>query len=322
MPIHSLGYRSWSGHLSTAGSRWQVIAGIGIRRAWQSAWLRRIVFFAWVPGVLMAMLIYGFEQSIAEGSPQAFMFSGLIQEFLGHGSVESFRDRMPNTMPDAEQLAVHRHQFWCSLLQFLYERSQALLLIPVIGITAPPLISQDIRSRAFLLYFSRPISRTQYILGKIAAVACYVVVISFLPGMMLYITGILLSPDVSIILDTVDIPLRIITATAVMVVPTTCLGLMLSSLTTESRFASFAWFSVWIFGMFSNVVTSQFTTANSDSPLQMLSLFHVIADVQGWLLDTRPDIETDIVGPASVLVVVTVVSLSILYRRVSAPMNV
>ena len=65
MPIHNLGYRRWDGPLSSAGSRWTVIAGIGIRRAWQSTWLRRIIFFAWVPGVLMAMLIYLFEQSIA-----------------------------------------------------------------------------------------------------------------------------------------------------------------------------------------------------------------------------------------------------------------
>jgi len=322
MPIHSLGYRSWEGPLSSENSRWTVIAAIGIRRAWQSMWLRRIVFFAWVPGVIMAMMIYLFEQAIAKGNPSAFAYSGLIDMFLGRIDSESLRRSVASSTQMSQDLVAYRHQFWCSLLQALYQRSQVIVLILVVGITAPPLISQDMRSRAFLLYFSRPISRTQYILGKAATIACYVLVISFLPGMTLYVAGVLLSPDISIVLDTWDIPLRVVGATITMVVPTTCLGLMLSSLTTETRFASFAWFSVWVFGLVSNVVTSAFVATGGDTPLQMLSLFHVIADVQGWLLDVRPDTEIDIFGPVSVLIAVTVVSLTVLYKRVSAPMNV
>jgi ABC-2 type transport system permease protein len=322
MPIHSLGYRNWEGPLSLRNSRWTVIAAIGIRRAWQSMWLRRIVFFAWVPGAIMAMLIYLFEQAIANNNPSAFVYSGLVDMFLGRVDGDTLRRNAATAAQMSQDLVAYRHQFWCSLLQALYQRSQVIVLILVVGITAPPLISQDMRSRAFLLYFSRPISRTQYILGKAAAIACYVLVISFLPGITLYVTGILLSPDISIVLDTWDVPLRVVGATITMVVPTTCLGLMLSSLTTETRFASFAWFSVWIFGLFSNVVTSTFVATGGETPLQMLSLFHAIGDVQGWLLDVRPDTEFDVVGPVSVLITVTIVSLTVLYKRVSAPMNV
>lgn len=322
MPIHSLGYRNWSGPLSSAKSRWTVIAGIGIRRAWQSMWLRRIVFFAWVPGVLMAFLIYLFEQAAAEGHASAFMYSGLVEMFLGRGDREAIRESIAAAGGTAEDLYAYRHQFWCSLLLVLYQRTQAIMLIAVVGITAPPLISQDMRSRAFLLYFSRPISRTQYICGKAATVACFILVISLLPGMLLYCTGVLLSPDISIVLDTWDIPLRVVAATATMVIPTTCLGLMLSSLTTETRFASFAWFSVWIFGMFAYLVTSSFVNSGTSSPTEMLSLFQVISAVQAWLLDVQSETPVDIVFPVSVLVMVTVVSLTILYKRVSAPLRV
>lgn len=322
MPIHNLGYREWSGPLSSPGSRWRVIAGIGIRRAWQSMWLRRIVFFAWVPGVLMAMLIYLFEQAASEGQAEAFMYNGLVRMFLGSGDRSAIRDSIAASGGAAQDIFRYRHEFWCSLLQVLYQRSQAIMLIPVVGITAPPLISQDIRSRAFLLYFSRPISKTQYICGKAATVACYVLVISMLPGMLLYITGVLLSPDISIVADTWDIPLRVLGATATMVIPTTCLGLMLSSLTTETRFASFAWFAVWIFGMFAHLVTSSFVSGNGDSPMELLSLFHVISDVQGWLLDVHDGTGTDIVAPLAVLFAVTLVSLTVLFKRVSAPLKI
>ncbi|MCH2203391.1 MAG: ABC transporter permease [Fuerstiella sp.] len=322
MPIHSLGYREWNGPLSSAESRWTVIAWIGIRRAWQSMWLRRIVFFAWVPGVLMALLIYLFEQAASEGHAGTFMTSGIVRFFLESGATRSLQNSFIASQAASQDLVKYRHEFWCSLLQVLYQRSQAIMLIPVIGITAPSLISQDMRSRAFLLYFSRPINRTQYICGKAASVACYVLLISLLPGMMLYCTGVLLSPDISIVLDTWDIPLRVLAATATMVIPTTCLGLMLSSLTIETRFASFAWFSVWVFGFFAYLVTSSFISFGSQTPVQLLSLFHVISKVQEWLLNVRSETQIDIVAPLVVLFTVTVVSLAILYRRVSSPLNV
>ncbi len=270
----------------------------------------------------MAILIYLFERAASEGSAEVFMYNGLVQMFLGSDDREAIRDSISTTAGTAQNLFEYRHQFWCSLLQALYQRSQAVMLIPVIGITAPPLISQDMRSRAFLLYFCRPISKTQYIIGKAASVACYVLVITMLPGMLLYITGVLLSPDISIVKDTWDIPLRVMAATATMVIPTTCLGLMLSSLTTETRFASFAWFAVWIFGIFAYMVTSSFLTSGHDSPVQLLSLYHVISDVQGWLLDARGVSDVDIVARLAVLTMVTVVSLTILVKRVSAPLKV
>jgi len=322
MPIHSLGYREWSGPLESTSSRWTVIAGIGIRRAWQNMWLRRIMFFAGVPGVVMGFLIFGYERAAEGGNSAAFMFSNLLQVFIQGPNHEAIIGGIMS--PEIHQnLHEQRHLFWSSLLLTLYQRSQAMMLIPVVGMIAPPLISQDMRSRAFLLYFSRPISRVQYVLGKAATVVLYLLLISFLPGILLYLTGVLLSPDISIVLHTWDIPLRIVVVSLVMIIPTTALALMLSSLTTESRFASFAWFSVWIFGVFSYWVIASFSGSISDrSPLEMLSLYHVIYEVQGWLLDVNQETVVDPGPRLALLVMLTLVSLAILFRRVSAPMRV
>ena len=322
MPIHSLGYRKWNGPLDSPASRWTVIAMIGIRRAWQSMWLRRIMFFAWVPGVVMGFLIFAYERAAEDGNPSAFMFSNMLELFVSGQTGEAIVASMSATDVGAEMHA-QRHTFWCSLLLIMYQRSQAMLLIPLVGMVAPPLISQDVRSRAFLLYFSRPITRVQYILGKSASVGLFVACISVLPGLMLYLTGVLLSPDISIVLYTWDIPLRVIAVSAVMIIPTVSLALMLSSLTTESRFASFAWFSVWIFGAFAYLVISSFSEPTvGHSPLELLSLYHVIFHVQGWMLDLQNEASGDIASRIAVLVMVTIVSLTVLFKRVSAPMRV
>ena len=69
-----------------------------------------------------------------------------------------------------------------------------------------------------------------------------------LPALMLYILGLSLSPDISVLLVTWQLPFRILLASVVLCVPTTLFALMLSSLTRESRIASFGWFAVWIMG--------------------------------------------------------------------------
>ena len=68
MPIHNLGYREWQGELDASSTRWMVVAEVGIRRAWQSAWLRRMMFFAWVPAVAMGAPARPSQRSTRNGT--------------------------------------------------------------------------------------------------------------------------------------------------------------------------------------------------------------------------------------------------------------
>ena len=66
-------------------------------------------------------------------------------------------------------------------------------------IDCPPLISQDIRSRAFLLYFSRPLTRMEYLVGKTASLWAYLAMITAVPALSLYAIGVVLSPNLSVV---------------------------------------------------------------------------------------------------------------------------
>ena len=110
------------------------------------------------------------------------------------------------------------------------------------------LISYDLRSKAYLMYFCRPLSPIQYIIGKSGVIWFFLSMITALPACALYLVAIMMSPDLSVIGDTWDIPLRIAAATVVLVVPTSALALCYSSFTSESRYASFSWFATWVMG--------------------------------------------------------------------------
>jgi hypothetical protein len=277
--------------------------------------------FAWVPAVMMGFLIFSFENAAKSGGRDAELFQRLAGLLIHTGNRGDIIESLSRTSP-FESLTEQRHQFWCSLLLTLFQRAQAFMLIPMIGMIAPPLISQDLRSRAFLLYFSRPLSRMQYVLGKSATLVLFASLITFFPGLVLYTVGVLLSPDISILQHTWDIPLRVFAASAVVIIPSTCLSLMLSSLTTESRFAAFAWFTIWIFGFAAYTAVVPIGGADSNSIVQALSLFHLFSNLESWIFDLDQVSPSGLETQLAMLGTLTVVSIAVLYRRISAPMQV
>ena len=324
MPIHNLGYREWKGELQPSSTRWTVVAEIGIRSAWQSSWLRRMMFFAWVPAVGMGFMIFLFEQQRKNGGEAREMFINIARVFLQNEQREGGMPRFELSEilgAGGQSVAEQSHLFWSALLLNLFRRSQPFILIPIVALIAPPLISQDIRSRAFLLYFSRPLTKIQYILGKAATIILYLSMITLFPALLLFFVGVLLSPELSVLSMTWDLPFRIFLVSAIIVIPSTSLALMLSALTTESRYASFGWFAIWIFGSLTHTAIVPFSQPGDNVILECVSLFHVFSDVAGWLLDPRfavTGVETRLI----LLGVLTAVSLAVVYRRVSAPMKI
>lgn len=326
--VHRLGYRGWSGPLDSGWMRWTVISSVGIRRAWQSRWLRRMLFFAWLPAVWFGIGFFLWEQA------------ALYPEW--RQTLRPFLQSMPPTAEFHQiresvrtgDLASSRHVVWGWLLQTLFRNPQGVLMVMVVGLIAPPMISQDVRSRAFLLYFSRPLTRGEYLLGKLSSVWAYLAVISTLPALALYVLGVLLSPNLSVVSATWDLPFRIVAASLVLILPTSVLALCFSSLTQESRYAGFAWFAVWILGWFTYAAASTAEVLNGprgafqpggpmvleQSSWTHVSLYHTLGRVQSWIFGFAEF--RDVSVSAVILIAVTVIALAILLRRISAPMRV
>ena len=54
-------------------------------------------------------------------------------------------------------------------------------------LVAPPLISRDLANNALPLYLSRPLSRTEYVLGKMAVVVFLLSMITWVPGLLIFL---------------------------------------------------------------------------------------------------------------------------------------
>lgn len=165
MPLHEVGYRAWRGRLEPAWAAAVVIALTGVRLAWKSRWLRRAMLFAWSPALFFAASFFAFEQAVEEGRLTALteraarggnldglgILGTIVANTLGRS------DTLPVGLTEAEQLVATRRLVWTRLLLAFMRAPQALLLVVVIGLVAPALISGDLRAKAWLVYFTRPV---------------------------------------------------------------------------------------------------------------------------------------------------------------------
>ena len=360
MPLHDVGYRPWRGRLRTPWAAVGVIASTGLRLAWKSRWLRRAMLFAWSPAIVFAASFFAFEQAVEEGRLTSLaeravrggdldglgMLGTIVANTLGRG------DAVPPGLTEAERLVATRRLVWTRLLLAFMRAPQAVLLAVVIGLVAPPLISRDLRAKAWLVYFTRPVGRTEYILGKLTIVAAIVAMIAMLPAVALWLAGVLVSPSLTVGLETWDLPVRAVVASVALAVPTVLLALAYSSLTAESRIATFAWFATWAACWIAHsalatadlVAAAEGPTAVATDPgpqpaplpgrghwitraagldpgidrWSWISPYHAVGVVQAWVfgIETRP---TAILPPLVALATVSLVSSCVLAWRVAAP---
>lgn len=318
MPIHDLGYRALQESNGRRMPRWWVIAETGLRLSWKSQWLRRMLFLAWLPAVGLGMMLFFYEFSLSRPNGNL-------------GALMLLRN-MPNAGPVFESIARDstgaRREVWAFLLLTLFRYPQGFLMVLVVALVAPPLISRDMQSRAFLLYFSRPLGRIDYVLGKAIVVWTYLALITTVPALSLYVLGVFLSPDLSVIAHTWDLPLRILSASVWLIVPTTSLALCFSSMTRQSRFAGFAWVAVWALGWaaYANLTALDLHGRMRgggvfESRWTLVSLYHSLGKVQTWVFGLETDLSS-VVAPITMLAVLTVGSLIVLLRQISAPLRI
>lgn len=69
---------------------------------------------------------------------------------------------------------------------YIYTGVQSTLAFLLAAFIGPGLISPDLANHALPLYFCRPVSRTEYVLGKMAVLLVLLSTVTWIPGMLLF----------------------------------------------------------------------------------------------------------------------------------------
>lgn len=326
MPIYDFGYRPWQGRLRSRLWRWWPITRVGVLLALRSRLLRRALFVAWMPLLYFGPLFF-FVGSVTETrGEQSVLGLPMLQAALGFELAERLRNDPQAVRPAAWSLAFY----------YFLGHTQGIAMMLVMAMVGPPLIAHDVRSKSFLLYFSKPITRLEYLLGKAGVLATYLALVSLLPALALYAVSIAFAPSLAALYQTSLVAVRVAVAWLAVATPFALLAMFMSSLTSQPRYAMFLWIAYWLLGqLFYGVIAISPGLQDASWPFALspreVSLT-VIADVfrvQAQLdeLGIRQAIAGYQPGHSAplawgVLAGIAAVSLAGLLRRVSAPMRI
>jgi ABC-2 type transport system permease protein len=230
MPIFDQGYQHWSGALTGHAWRWLAITRRGVQVGKSGRPLRIVLILAWLPAIALALVLclWGL---LERQSDLIESLKPMFQQFLGAEMLTDPRE--------------FRVEFWTLAYHFFLgtETMFAMLLVFIVG---PTLISQDLRYNALPLYFSRPLRRIDYFLGKLGVIVAFLGMVIIVPSVMAYALGLLFSLDLTIIRDTFGILLASVVYGLVLAVSAGTLMLALSCLSRNSRYVALFWLAVWI----------------------------------------------------------------------------
>jgi ABC-type transport system involved in multi-copper enzyme maturation permease subunit len=235
------GLRKWTGGLRPAVSRWFVITATGVRMELAKRRTKILVYLAWTPLIYYGLMFLGVAWLTQHESKATI---AIASEVLGEVFNAALVQEILHNPADIQK------GIWTMLFFSYYHIPQAILTGGIVGIVGSGLIAQDQKGNAFLLYFSRPISRSEYVLGKLGVIAFFVCTVTLFPAIMLYVVSIGMSQGVSIILPTCGVLFKVLLASIVIIVPSGLMMLLLSSLFHQNRFPFVIWFTIWVMGFF------------------------------------------------------------------------
>jgi ABC-2 type transport system permease protein len=230
MPIFDQGYQHWSGQLSGHAWRPLAIARRGVKVALQGRFVRLAILGSWLPALLLAFVLCMWGL-VERQSDLVETFKPALTSILGRPVVAGPRE--------------YRVDIWTLCFHYFLSAELGFVMILVL-LVGPNLVSQDLRYNALPLYFSRPLRRVDYFLGKLGVIAALLGVSVIGPALVAFVLGLLFSLDVTIVRDTLPIVLGAIVYGLVIAVSAGLLMLALSSLSRSSRYVALLWLGVWL----------------------------------------------------------------------------
>lgn len=162
MVVRDLGYRAYEGRLLAPSHNMWVLWRYGLKRAWSSWFIKLAILFCWTTALVpMGIIILSFYMSVSSGAGSDAPAGG----------------------PEGATLlpSLFNWQLWLFVS----------LITVKIGASA---VSEDLGHKAFSFFFSKPVSRSHYLAGRIGAVGSIVFAVSVLPALLVVLALCLTAP--------------------------------------------------------------------------------------------------------------------------------
>ncbi len=199
----------------------------------------------------------------------------------------------------------------------------SLVLVLFCAFTAPEIIGRDQRTRTLTLYFSRALSRSDYVTAKVGSLALALMLVLLTPQLLLLIGQAVAGDDtLGYLRENVDELAPILGGTLTVGLLMAVISLTIASQTSRRALATGVVLAYFIIFTALGSILVETLTGGAQKYALLLSPFGVLEGTVLWLFSVRPEPESEFTKAGLhgryyfvAAVVYTVVPLALLYRR-------
>jgi ABC-2 type transport system permease protein len=248
---------------------------------------------------------------IAWAGTRTFMkkraFMGLMLFALAPFVVRAVQMWISANYPQASILAPTAETF----RQFLEQQDFFVFVITVY--VGAGLIANDRRANALQIYLSKPLMRSEYIVGKLAVLFGFLLLVTFVPAMLLLLLKVAFDGNFTFLKNNLFLLPAITIASLVQVTLAAFTMLALSSLSKSARYVGILYVGITFF---TSAIFGALYAITGSSRVSWVSIGANVSQVVDVIFRLKPRYATPWQVSLLVIIGLVVVSISVLERRV------
>lgn len=299
MAVYDQSYQPWNGtYGSRAGRIWAMVR-LEIVQPFRNIWVLLVVMAAFSLVLAWLLLLFIALSRVGQAGANALpLFSG---NMLYRDGFYNFPVFLGGNAP--------------SLF--------SLILLFLSATAGSSLIARDLKYNALLLYFSRAITRADYLAGKFLSLTLFLLFVTFVPGVLLFVGSLGMGNEALTFGERLRDLLGILLQSLVLVIPMASAALAFSSITKRPYLAAILWssvfFSSWIFsGLLWTAIQKDWCRMVSWMNLSMHLgnyCYPQRAPAKAIVGFTKPVLECGWGPPLLILSAITLISLAVAWKR-------
>jgi ABC-type transport system involved in multi-copper enzyme maturation permease subunit len=282
MTIKEKGYTHWDGELKDGKFPWWPITRYGIKLTFKKKAFKFFFFSALFPSLVYLVGIYiserleDFKTMVREGAPFININPGYFKSYLTN--------------------------------DFLL-----FMMVMVLVFAGGGLISDDLKHNSLQLYFSRPLNKKDYFLGKVFVLVFFLLIVTLVPGLILFIFKLIFSGSFKFFVAYPWLPISVIGYSFLVTAFFSFYALLISSLSKNRRYVSILIFGTYLF---SDILFGIFYGIYRSHYFSLLSLKINLQQVGAFMFNQKMQYSVSWIYSFLVLVGICVLAGFILKKRI------
>jgi len=232
MTIKEKGYTHWDGTFQVKRFPWWPITRYGIKLTFRRKFFKLLFMLALTPALVFLAGIY-------------------ISERL-----EEFRFMIQG---DTQFLNINPLYF----KTYFTNEFMLFMIVMMLVFSGAGLISDDLKYNSLQLYFSRPITKKDYFLGKASVIVFFIFILTLIPGFIFIIMKMLFAGNFVFLAKYPWLPFSVIGYSFLLTVFFSFYGLFLSAVNKNRRYVAILIFGLYfftdvLFGIFHDIFHSEY----------------------------------------------------------------